>query len=182
MLHIHSLQVELQEIKKSFLRQKDTIEKIVEQHLASNSLSDWSFAWDHARRRLGSCRYIDKKITLSRYFVACNEASQNQILDTILHEIAHALAWKHHQEKGHGPYWRSYCAKLGAIPKTTASSSEIIGFPYKYYVKIKNTNEIVGKYYRKPKFARYIKNVFLKGRPETKGMLELVSITAPEAY
>jgi predicted SprT family Zn-dependent metalloprotease len=36
------------------------------------------------------------------------------VLDTILHEIAHALAG---HKAGHGPAWKAKCAQIGAKPK-----------------------------------------------------------------
>lgn len=35
------------------------------------------------------------------------------------------------------------------------------------------TGEIVGKYHRRPSFAKYLKRMALKGRPDTLGQLEL---------
>jgi hypothetical protein len=53
---------------------------------------------DSAVRRFGTCRYSRKLITLSRQLIELND--QARVLDTILHEIAHALAGP---KTGHGP-------------------------------------------------------------------------------
>ena len=79
--------------------------------LHQHGLTDWTFRFDNARRRFGSCRYGSKVITLSRPLVYLNEI--DQVRDTILHEIAHALA----PGAKHGPRWRAACLKVGAIPK-----------------------------------------------------------------
>lgn len=144
--------------------------------LAVAGLTDWTFIWDWAKRRLGSCRYMQKQITLSRHFVAHNTDRLDQIHDTVLHEIAHALAWEHHQEKGHGRYWKHFCRQLGANPRASAPAHSVESSPYRYHVRLRDTGEVVGYYYRRPRFARYIKKMMIKGRPETKGMLELISI------
>ena len=85
------------------------------QHLAEallreHGLTEWRFRFDHARRRFGSCRPTHKLITLSRPLTLLN--SLEQVRDTILHEIAHALA----PDDGHGPRWRAACRRVGARP------------------------------------------------------------------
>ena len=79
--------------------------------LHQHGLTGWTFRFDNARRRFGSCRYGSKLITLSRPLVYLNDVEQ--VRDTILHEIAHALA----PGAQHGPRWRAACLKVGAIPK-----------------------------------------------------------------
>jgi predicted SprT family Zn-dependent metalloprotease len=78
--------------------------------MSEHGLADWRFRFDHARRRFGSCRYAARLITLSRPLVLLN--SPEQVRDTILHEIAHALT----PGDGHGPRWKSRCLQIGANP------------------------------------------------------------------
>lgn len=78
--------------------------------MSQHGLSDWHFRFDHARRRFGCCRYRQKLITLSRPLVLLNQ--ENQVRDTILHEIAHALT----PDDGHGVRWRAKCVEIGADP------------------------------------------------------------------
>ena len=84
-----------------------------------NGLAAWSFCFVNARNKLGLCRYSDQTIALSRRH-AC-EGMPAQIADTILHEIAHALAGP---AAGHGPAWKVIARKLGATPKSCAPESE----------------------------------------------------------
>ncbi len=159
---------------KSGFRNLADVESYAVECLEKTGLGHWAFVWDNARRRLGSCRYWKKEITMSRYFVMLNMERPDQIRDTVLHEIAHALAWIHHHERGHGPHWKSYCRQLGATPRASARPESITPMPFKYHLRLKDTGEVVGSYYRKPRFARHIRSVMLRGRPETRGMLELV--------
>ncbi|WP_432799372.1 SprT-like domain-containing protein [Poriferisphaera sp. WC338] len=87
--------------------------------LKAHDLSDWSFTFNHRKRSLGLCRYREKQIELSLHYIKRNE--HDAIKDTILHEIAHALAG---HEAGHGPKWIKKCQEIGANPQrldTTAT-------------------------------------------------------------
>lgn len=81
----------------------------------------WSFEFDGARSRLGSCRYRAKRITLSRN-VAAN-ATQDEARQILLHEVAHALVPRVDERGravGHGPAWRAVAASLGYTGSRTA--------------------------------------------------------------
>ena len=80
-----------------------------------HGLADWSIRFNDAEKKLGVCRYREKRIELSRRH-AVNGAPE-QVTDTILHEIAHALAGP---EAGHGPEWKAVARQLGATPKSCA--------------------------------------------------------------
>lgn len=68
----------------------------------------WSFAFDRSKVRFGKCDYRRQQISLSRYLVELN--SEGEVRDTILHEIAHALAPR---GAGHGPAWKSLALSIG---------------------------------------------------------------------
>ena len=99
--------------------------------------------------------------------------SPHEIRDTILHEIAHALAWTRHGERTHGPRWKQICREIGAVPCAAAKPDAIRVTTYKYLLRLKTTGEVVGKYHRRPAFAKHLKRMALKGRPDTLGQLEL---------
>ena len=88
--------------------------------MARNELADWSLRFNGARKKLGLCHYGDKSIVLSREHAL--EGTPEQIADTILHEIAHALAGP---GAGHGPAWKAVARRLGATPKSCAPESEL---------------------------------------------------------
>lgn len=86
-------------------------------HMEDNGLSGWSFGFDRAKRRCGQTNFRLKKITLSRYFVQSN--GEAEVLDTILHEIAHALAGS---AAGHGVQWQMWAIRIGARPERCATN------------------------------------------------------------
>lgn len=88
--------------------------------MRQHGLSDWHFRFDRARRRLGSCHYGQRTLTLSEPLTLLNDAAV--IEDTLLHEIAHALT----PGAGHGPRWRSVARQLGATPRACVSASSVV--------------------------------------------------------
>jgi len=68
-----------------------------------------------ARNRLGQCDHIKKLITLTGWYVDLND--EDEVTDTILHEVAHAVVGIGH---GHDKKWKAEAKKLGATPKAKA--------------------------------------------------------------
>ena len=77
-----------------------------------HGLTGWTLAFVEAKRRLGDCDFEDRVIRISRGHAL--EGSEEQIRDTVLHEIAHAIAGR---EAGHGPLWKATARRIGATPK-----------------------------------------------------------------
>jgi predicted SprT family Zn-dependent metalloprotease len=92
--------------------------------MAQHGLFGWTFAFDGARRRAGQCRhpYLDQPgcIRLSVHY--CERNGEADILDTILHEIAHALVGPGHH---HDEVWKAKCREVGANPKRCYDSNRI---------------------------------------------------------
>jgi predicted SprT family Zn-dependent metalloprotease len=80
--------------------------------LREHRLDDWHVDFDLAKRRAGVCRYRDKVISLSAPLVRLHDA--DEVRQTILHEIAHALAGP---RAGHGARWRAIAQQVGASPE-----------------------------------------------------------------
>lgn len=78
----------------------------------------WTFEFDRAKRRAGLCRHRLQIISLSHHYVVNNNAED--VKDTILHEIAHAIAGPGH---GHSRYWKSICIRIGAKPERLCSNA-----------------------------------------------------------
>ena len=68
----------------------------------------WKFGFDLAPARGGICRDTEKQITLSVTY--CLKASEAEIIDTILHEIAHAIVGPRH---GHDAVWKAVAQRIG---------------------------------------------------------------------
>ena len=87
----------------------------------------WQFAWSNGKRQLGAAQIRRKKnpkagkvveqkrIKLSRHLVRLND--DDEVRDTILHEIAHAIAGL---ENGHNAKWKAVCRRIGAKPQRLA--------------------------------------------------------------
>ncbi|HXP48579.1 MAG TPA: SprT-like domain-containing protein, partial [Bacteroidia bacterium] len=62
--------------------------KLMEKH--ELPIKGWRITLDNAKRRFGMCKHGPKIISLSRPLIALNKPQR--VEQTILHEIAHALA------------------------------------------------------------------------------------------
>ena len=93
----------------------------------------WSFRYMNRKVTLGSCNYPKKIIRLSRWYVLEND--HEEISDTVLHEIAHALSFERYGKdgKGHGKLWKKVCREIGAVPKRRGDESKIIKEPDNFY-------------------------------------------------
>lgn len=89
----------------------------------------WSFKWDRAKRRFGCCDYTNKIISISRHLALLNAIDQST--DTVLHEIAHAIAGR---KAGHGPKWVNACHMVGARPERCFNTSEV-QTPHAKYIR-----------------------------------------------
>ena len=84
------------------------IEDFAYKKLREHGLLDWHFGFDLAQNRGGVCKYRSKVITLSVTY--CCKASREEVLDTVLHEIAHAMVGPGHQ---HDNIWRKTALSIG---------------------------------------------------------------------
>ncbi|MDO5700832.1 MAG: SprT-like domain-containing protein [Bowdeniella nasicola] len=78
-------------------------------------LTDWTFGYDRARRRVGCCHHGPRKITLSRHLM--ERYPQDLAREVVIHEVAHALVGP---DVHHGPAWRAQVLRLGGTPRVTA--------------------------------------------------------------
>jgi predicted SprT family Zn-dependent metalloprotease len=77
----------------------------------------WVFDFSKDKRTVGWCRYKEKQIMYSQYFLDNDPA---EIRDTILHEIAHALVGPNH---GHDATWKKQATAIGARPQRCAPAT-----------------------------------------------------------
>lgn len=128
-------------------------------------LNDWTLKFNNRlTRALGRCVFNKKTIELQTRFV--KENSEAVVLNTIRHEIAHALAG---YKAGHGREWRMWAIKVGANPEATADATSVT-LTRKYQLAFVKDEDRVRKYERLDCFSDRklsLKNKSLKGRPET---------------
>ena len=89
-------------------RALEAIARRAQRLLTRHRLAQWSFQFDHGTRRAGSCQY--DKCVISMSYDYAKHASDEDVQDTILHEIAHALVGKKHN---HDAVWRAKALEIG---------------------------------------------------------------------
>ena len=94
--------------------------EIARSTMNKHGLTDWAFGFDRSVRRFGCCHYQTKTITLSEKLVELN--NEATVLDTILHEVAHAIVG--HSE-GHGTCWKAKARELGCTAERCYSSDTV---------------------------------------------------------
>lgn len=103
--------------------------------LAEHALHDWAFAFNRRKRAFGLCDYSRHTIYLSSVLTKLN--GEAEVRDTLLHEVAHALAG---HCAGHGPVWRKIARKVGARPRRCYRSEEVKQPPSKYLLVCPSCN------------------------------------------
>ncbi len=74
-----------------------------------HGIDGWTVEFDRAKARAAACHFRDRRITLSRHLTALH--SEDEVRDSILHEIAHALVGPRH---GHDAVWRATALAIGS--------------------------------------------------------------------
>ena len=80
---------------------------------AGELAAGWTFEFDLAPSRGGVCHHRQQRIGLSVSFCLC--ATEAEIEDTLLHEIAHAIVGERH---GHDAVWQAKAKALGCSAAT----------------------------------------------------------------
>ncbi|ARQ95530.1 SprT-like protein [Mycobacterium phage Shandong1] len=80
--------------------------------IAEHGLVGWTVKFDNARRRAGQCSYGPRTISLSKPLMA--QRSYADTMNTITHELAHALVGHSH---GHDAVWSAKHRQLGGDGK-----------------------------------------------------------------
>lgn len=126
------------------------IERNCKALMTVHGVGSLGFAFDGTKTRIGACHFthvngvqLPVKITISRHFASILQ--MDEIRDTMLHEIAHALT----PGDGHGRRWQAKCRELGmthvAAKKRTSAAPET---PWKGYCATCGTCQ--GKQHRAP--------------------------------
>lgn len=145
---------------------KYTLERIANERMVEWGLAEkgWTFETIDSASVHGDCNETDKIIRVSA-FIAQTESDAN-VLDTILHEIAHALVGCWHM---HDLVWKAKAKQVGASTKATCEFSEethkaILLHKAKYVMVYKD--KVVKVYLRKPnkKTILGIENYYVRGK------------------
>ncbi|YCM42435.1 SprT family zinc-dependent metalloprotease [Verrucomicrobiaceae bacterium 227] len=122
----------------------------------------WVAKLDDARKRFGVCRMGPREISLSRPLIFLN--SEEEVRDTVLHEIAHALAWIRYRENcGHDERWKAICVEIGARPER-CFDEEVISPELPWALCHGESGEVFSTYSRKP--SRNAAQIWIRGRKE----------------
>ncbi|AJD82496.1 SprT-like protein [Mycobacterium phage Sheen] len=88
--------------------------------LRDHGLKGWRVQFDNAKRRAGQCNYRLSVISLSRPLMA--RRSYQDTMNTITHEIAHALVGPNH---GHDAVWARQHKALGGDGKRCFETDDV---------------------------------------------------------
>lgn len=99
------------------LQQIIAIQKQANQLLHEHGLWEqgWTFKLSSSTRRVAVCKHNLKRIEYSAHYL---NAPAEEVTDTLLHEIAHALVGP---GMGHNYAWKAKCREIGAKPERLAS-------------------------------------------------------------
>lgn len=123
---------------------------IAAQELIAHDLVGWTFAFGSSKRRLGACKYRTRRIEIAEYYAA--HSPDGHVLDTLRHEIAHALAGP---KAGHGPAWRAVAVRLGAQPVACDRTGEAVVEPGDWQSACAGCGRTHHRYRRPPSLAGY---------------------------
>lgn len=124
---------------------KNLARTLMDQH----GLNHWRFEFDGAKRRFGLCNHRTRVISMSRYLTPVS--SDEQVRDTILHEIAHALVGPRH---GHDGIWRAKALSIGCNGNRCGEALSAEQRPKPAYVGVCKTHGTVAHRYRAPAKGR----------------------------
>ena len=88
--------------------------------MQQHGLIGWRFGWNSKRSSFGTCKYRPKVIELSKLLTPLRP--KDEVINTILHEIAHALVGIGHH---HDEVWRRKFVSLGGDGKRCSSLDNV---------------------------------------------------------
>ncbi len=140
----------------------------------------WTFGWSTRRAALGDCSYRDKHIRLSSVYL--NARTIDEQINTITHEMAHAIAYTDFNQRGHNAVWKRIHRKLGGDGQRCSKvSNPEAAVDAKYTVFFINDNQEIEVIETTNRLIKRfqpgnIENLYLRNRKaETKGKLRCVA-------
>ena len=128
----------------------------------------WTFRWSHGKQTLGTASYGRKKITLSHYHATLND--EDAVRDTILHEIAHALAGPGNK---HNHIWRAWCRRIGAKPERCDTTCNV---PLPRYRTVCPVHGTVSTQYRRRRSTVLAGRMCVHCGPSSLGLLRQIKV------
>ena len=92
--------------------------------MRQHGLSDYTFKWDRAVRRFGCHNGRLKTLSLSRPMTE-HENNEKRVINTILHEIAHALDYRKRGYSNHDSEWKRMAKSIGCSGERCSSDSGV---------------------------------------------------------
>lgn len=90
------------------------VRKLARDLIKINGLTGWKVAFNGRVSSAGMCKFKTKTIFMSKKFIT--HTSDKYVLNTILHEIAHALDYERRETSDHGHNWVAICHNIGCDP------------------------------------------------------------------
>jgi predicted SprT family Zn-dependent metalloprotease len=126
------------------------LEEAVAEQFTRHGLVGWTFRLADTKRRLGVCKHRTKRIEISEYYATHNR--DEAVLDTLLHEVAHALAGP---KAGHGPVWKEIAIRIGATPRACDDSPDTVVQPGDWQTTCTACNRTHHRYKRPRSLSGY---------------------------
>lgn len=126
------------------------LEAIAIREMTKHGLQGWTFGFADTKRQLGVCKYRTKQIEIAEYYAL--NSPQESVLDTLLHEIAHAVAGPGAR---HGPAWKAVAVRIGATPRACDYSDEIAQKPGDWQATCPACKKIIHRYKRPRSLSGY---------------------------
>lgn len=148
------------------------IENYANDLIAKHLPEGWTFAWNNRAHANGVCNYGKMEIQLSKKLNPFR--MWDDIHETIIHEIAHAIAgW----EAKHGVVFQRVFKSLGGSGNRCSSDNASVHVAHKW--EMRYGSEVVKRYFRKPGKTTFEKlpHTWLTNRKEeTYGKLTIVQV------
>lgn len=91
---------------------KTTVETLGYNTLEKYGVTDWKITWGNQKKTVGEAQFRTKTVELSE-FLFDRLKDKRDMLDVVLHEIAHVLAG---YAAAHNNVWKTWCVRIGARP------------------------------------------------------------------
>ena len=101
---------------------EDYARNIMLEELKKHKLFRWRVGFNHRKSSVGLTKFGSRTIELSVYLI--RYSSNEQIIDTIRHEIAHAIQFETFGYSNHDKEWKKIASMIGANPSRTIEDAD----------------------------------------------------------